>query len=35
VSSIELEIEGIVVRIGRDAPAATIVAVLRALKAIA
>jgi transposase len=32
-SSIELEIDGILVRIGRDAPASTIVAVLRALKA--
>jgi transposase len=34
-SSVELEINGIIVRIGRDAPAGTIVAVLRALKAIA
>jgi transposase len=34
-SSVELEINGIVVRIGRDAPAGTIVAVLRALKATA
>jgi transposase len=33
LSSIELEIDGIMVRIGRDAPANTIVAVLRALKA--
>ena len=33
LSSIELEIDGIMVRIGRDAPAGTIVAVLRALKA--
>jgi transposase len=34
-SSVELEINGIIVRIGRDAPASTIVAVLRALKATA
>ena len=34
-SSIELEINGIIVRIGRDAQAGTIVAVLRALKATA
>jgi transposase len=34
-SSVELEINGIIVRIGRDAPAGTIVAVLRALKATA
>jgi transposase len=33
LSSIELEIDGIMVRIGRDAPANTIVAVLRSLKA--
>jgi transposase len=33
LSSIDLEIDGIMVRIGRDAPASTIVAVLRALKA--
>jgi hypothetical protein len=31
-SSVELEINGIIVRIGHDAPAGTIVAVLRALK---
>ena len=34
-SSVEIEINGIIVRIGRDAPAGTIVAVLRALKATA
>lgn len=34
-SSVELEINGIIVRIGHDAPAGTIVAVLRALKATA
>ena len=32
-ASIELEIDGVTVRIGRDAPATTIAAVLRALKA--
>jgi transposase len=32
-ASIELEIDGVIVRIGRDAPATTIAAVLRALKA--
>jgi|BarGraNGADG00212_1021973.scaffolds.fasta_scaffold95905_2 transposase len=35
MSSIELEIDGIIVRIGRDAAAGTIGAVLRALKAAA
>jgi transposase len=32
-ATIELEIDGVTVRIGRDAPATTIAAVLRALKA--
>jgi transposase len=32
-AAIELEIDGVTVRIGRDAPATTIAAVLRALKA--
>jgi transposase len=32
-ASIELEIDGVTVRVGRDAPATTIAAVLRALKA--